>query len=567
MKTHRWSDNARIVLEERYLLRGERGHLSESPEGMLVRVARAVAEPERPRARKLWEDRFYALMAAGDFLPNSPTLMNAGKADGQLSACYVLPVEDSLDSIFDALKSAAQIHQSGGGTGFSFSKLRQRGAEVGSSGGVAGGPMAFLRIFDQATDAIKQGGVRRGANMGVLRVDHPDILEFIQAKRDFKSITNFNLSVGVTGEFFSALRSDRTILLICPHTGKGLKEIRAREVFDQLVDAAWACGDPGLLFLDRMNEFNPTPSGGDFLATNPCGEQPLLGYESCNLGSIQVSNFLDSTGSGVDWTRLREAVSVAVRFLDNVIDANHYPLPECAAITRRNRKIGLGVMGFADLLLLLGIPYSDLRAVELGEKLMSWLDRTAKSESARLARERGEFPAFGLSVWKSLGYPPLRNATVSTVAPTGTISLLLGASSGIEPIFAANIQRNVLGGKKLSELHGAVARALANRGVRAAGAISDAEVARVLGSAWVPARALSAAGHIRMQAAFQRHSDSAVSKTVNLPESASREDVARAYWLAYELGCKGITVYRDKCRPEQVLEDAGVSAACDLCVD
>ncbi|MFN7685711.1 MAG: adenosylcobalamin-dependent ribonucleoside-diphosphate reductase [Oligoflexia bacterium] len=564
MKEHRWSENARIVLTERYLLRDDSGRTTETPDQLLWRVARSIADVEKSIHRRRWAQRFYELMASGDFLPNSPTLMNAGRENGQLAACFVIPIEDSLDSIFDALKYAAKIHQSGGGTGFSFSRLRGKGSEVSTSHGVAGGPLAFLQIFDQSTEAIKQGGVRRGANMGVLRVDHPDILEFIDIKRDQTSITNFNLSVGVTGAFFDALAKGRKVELRCPHSGRAVRSVAAQEIFDRIVDSAWKCGDPGLLFLDRMNLFNPTPTRGAFEATNPCGEQPLLGYEACNLGSINLGNFVGP--SGIEWQRLADAVHLAIRFLDDVIDANHYPLLESEAITRRNRKVGLGVMGFADLLLALGIPYGAPEAEQLGETLMAWVDRHAKTASAQLALERGAFEGFARSLWARLGYPKLRNATVSTVAPTGTISLLLGASSGIEPIFAAHLRRNVLGGKRLTELHPAVEKALRQKGVGDLN-VSEDSIGQRLGAAWRPARVLSIEEHLYTQAAFQRHSDSAVSKTVNLPESASRQDVARAYLLAHQLGCKGITVYRDKSRSSQVLEQAAPGAVCDLCVD
>ncbi len=557
-RAHAWSQNARTVFGERYLLKDGHGRTAESIEGLLWRVAKAVAGPEKSADRARYAESFYQLMVSAEFLPNSPTLMNAGKDQGQLSACFVLPIFDSLESIFDALKSAAVIHQSGGGTGFSFSRLRSRGDAVSSSHGAAGGPTSFLGVFDQATEAIKQGGVRRGANMGVLRVDHPDILEFIALKRDRRQITNFNLSVGVTSEFWSSLLAGQEVDLRCPRTGATRRRVAAAEIFSAIVDAAWRCGDPGLIFLDRTNLFNPTPSRGEFEATNPCGEQPLLAHESCNLGSINLSKFVSD--GGLDWERLAGAVSVCVRFLDNVIDVNHYPLAQSAEITRANRKIGLGVMGFADALLDLDIPYGSVEAVEFGERIMAFVDRHAKRASAELARERGAFVGFKDSLWARLGYPRLRNATVSTVAPTGTISLLAGASSGIEPIFAAQIQRNVLDGKVLRETHPAVARALERKRV------ADP---RELGRAWQPARELGVAEHLGVQAAFQRHSDSAVSKTVNLPASATREDVAAAYLAAERLGCKGITVYRDQSLGAQVLEDATEpqALACDLCVD
>jgi ribonucleoside-diphosphate reductase alpha chain len=565
VKHHRWTENAREVLKERYFLKGPDGTPRENEEQLLRRVAGAVAKAEESsRKEREWSERFFKLMNEGVFLPNSPTLMNAGKPEGQLAACFVIPIGDDLDSIFDALKYAARIHQSGGGTGFSFSSLRGKGDEVASSGGVAGGPVSFLRIFDQSTETIKQGGVRRGANMGVLRVDHPDIFEFIESKGDLGSITNFNLSVGVTDEFFRALKKDELFSLRCPRTRKTLRQVKASELFSRLVDSAWKCGDPGLVFLDRMNFFNPTPGVGQFEATNPCGEQPLLGYESCNLGSLNLGRFVQK--GALDWEGLGAATREALRFLDNVIDVNHYPLPECRKITRRNRKVGLGVMGYADLLLLLDIPYGSVRALELGEQVMSFIDRTAKSASIALAQERGAFTGFASSLWARLGYPPLRNSTVSTVAPTGTISLLLGASSGIEPHFAANLQRNVLGGRVLVELQPGVDEALRARGVMSR-PLSEGAVAQALEPVWRPARVLSPEEHIHTQAVFQRHSDSAVSKTVNLPKEAKPEEVARVFRLAEELGCKGVTVYRDQSRPTQVLEEAPPSAQCDRCVD
>ena len=545
--------NARTVLEKRYLRRGALGRPQETPTQLFERVAAAVADAEPARQRRQWNDKFLDLMLTSRFLPNSPTLMNAGIAKGQLSACFVLPLEDSLEGIFETLKQSALIHQSGGGTGFAFSRLRPKGAIVRSTQGVASGPVSFLRIFDASTETIKQGGTRRGANMAVLRVDHPDILEFIDVKKDMKSITNFNLSVGITDEFMDALRESRNFELRDPSTESVVTTLAAREIWSRILESAWICGDPGLVFLDRIAKMNPTPRVGEMESTNPCGEQPLLPYESCNLGSINVALYWKD--GMIDWTSLRADIHTAVRFLDNVIEVNHFPVAACARVTRANRKIGLGVMGFADLLLLMGFAYDSDEGRTWGERLMSFVDREAKRASAELAREQGAFPNFKDSLWADLGYPPLRNATVTTVAPTGTISIIAGASSGIEPIFSAMFTRNVLSGDRLVEVHPSVERALRDKGVAGA-RLEPEELSRVLGSAWSPAHLVSVEGHVRMQAAFQRFSDSGVSKTVNLPESATVADIGRAYQLAYDVGCKGITVYRDRSRPEQVLEAA-----------
>lgn len=524
----------------------------ETPDQLFRRVANAIARAEKSN-RRGWAEKFYKLISSLRFLPNSPTLMNAGRDEGQLAACFVLPIEDSLESIFETLKDAAKIHQSGGGTGFSFSSLRPRGSRVRSSSGVASGPVSFIRIFDVATEAIKQGGTRRGANMAVLRVDHPDIIEFIDSKRDQRSTVNFNISVGITDRFMDAVRADALFPLFDPQTGREQRKVRARAVFDRICLAAWECGDPGLVFLDRINLFNPTPAVGRMESTNPCGEQPLLQYESCNLGSINLG--LYCRGGDVDWMRLCEDVHLATRILDDVVSINHYPIAECERITQRNRKIGLGVMGFADLLLELGLPYDSVEARALGEKLMSVIDREGRRASADLAREKGAFLNYSKSMWRHLGFPKLRNATVTTVAPTGTISIIAGASSGIEPIFAGIFYRNVLSGDRLREVHPAVARILQERKI-GLDEVSEEDLGRLLGPAWSPARSVSVSGHVLMQAVFQRFSDSAVSKTINLPEEATVLDVASAYLLAYENGCKGITVYRDRSKPTQVLESA-----------
>ncbi len=558
------SDNALVVLRQRYLLRDSQGVVCETPEQLFHRVARAVASVES-RNRRSWEARFSELMLDLRFLPNSPTLMNAGRPGGQLSACFVLPIEDSLDGIFDTLKAAAKIHQSGGGTGFAFSKLRPAGSPVRSTHGVASGPVSFIRIFDTATETIKQGGARRGANMAVLRVDHPDIEAFIDSKRDLRSITNFNISVGVTDEFMEAVASGRALALRDPRTGAPVRTVEARALFSRIAQSAWACGDPGLVFLDRINRFNPTPRLGPMESTNPCGEQPLLGFESCNLGSLNVAAYVQ--GRELDWQRLRVDIPTAVRFLDNVVDANVFPLARSRRMTRGNRKIGLGVMGFADALLLMGLPYDSPQARAFGERLMSFVDREAKAASAALARTRGAFGNWKGSMWERLGYAPLRNATVTTVAPTGTISILAGVSSGIEPIFAGFFHRNVLSGAKLQEVHPAVAKLL-EKHPRAE--LREEALGEILGPAWAPAYRVSVEGHVRMQAVFQRHSDSGVSKTVNLPQPATVGEVEEAYRLAYGLGCKGITVYRDQSRPTQVLvsqetPESGPQGGCEDC--
>jgi ribonucleoside-diphosphate reductase alpha chain len=564
------TDNALTVLEKRYLWKDDAGKTVETPEELFGRVAHSIAQVES-RDRGKWEEQFYEMMASRRFMPNTPTLINAGREQGQLSACFVLPVDDSLDGIFDTLKGAAKIHQSGGGTGFSFSSLRPKGSLVRSTHGVASGPVSFIKIYDVSTETIKQGGARRGANMAILRVDHPDIEEFIDSKRDFRSILNFNISVGATAEFMLAVETDREFALCEPGSGRVAKQVRARALFDRMVQAAWECGDPGLVFLDRINLFNPTPRVGAMESTNPCGEQPLLPYESCNLGSLNLGAYFEA-GNGFDWELFREDIRRAVRFLDNVIDRNEFPLAESRKITLRNRKIGLGVMGLADLLLLMGLPYDSDEARAMGEKIMSFLDREAKIASRDLAAKRGAFPNWKGSLWQKLGYEPMRNATVSTVAPTGTISIIAGCSSGIEPIFSAIFYRNVLSGQRLREVHPSIERVLRAQG-KSMESSSEDEITQALGHAWSPAQDVPVEAHVKMQAVFQRHSDSSVSKTINLPETATTTDVARAYRLAYEQGCKGITVYRDRSRPEQVLErgnpaessSSGEAPSCPSC--
>ncbi len=543
--SERLTANARTTLEARYLLRNEDGELVETPDQLVIRVSQAIARAEEPKSRAKYAKKFHRLISELRFIPNSPTLMNAGKKGGQLSACFVLPIEDHLEGIFDSLKAAALIHQSGGGTGFSFSQIRARGSKVKSTHGLAAGPIAFLRVFDAATESIKQGGARRGANMGILSVNHPDILEFIHCKSDLKSITNFNISVAADDRFFRELEG---------HHGATMQQ-KASAKFEQLVKSAWESGDPGLVFMERMNRFNPTPDAGEFAATNPCGEQPLLPYESCNLGSMNLAAYV-SDGKFLENEFIAD-INDAVRFLDNVIDCNAYPVKECAKITKRNRKIGLGVMGYADALLLLKLKYGSTEAIAWGEKVMSLLDREAKCASMRLAKERGAFANWQKSTWKRWGYKPLRNATVSTVAPTGTISIIAGVSGGIEPIFSAEFVRNILDGMRVTDIPPVLERILADARMKVGERESVAvAVEKVLGEVWKPAHRVSIDEHILTQAAFQRHSDSSVSKTVNLPKTATTDDVKRAYLLAYRSGCKGITVYRDQSRPMQVLEKA-----------
>ena len=558
--------NAVRVLQRRYLLRDERGEIIETPSQMFRRVAKAVAGADRLYDERAdvtrTEEEFYRMMARLEFLPNSPTLMNAGTQMGQLSACFVLPVEDSIVGIFDALKAMALIHQSGGGTGFSFSRLRPAGDIVRSTKGVASGPVSFMRIFDTSTDVIKQGGKRRGANMGILRVDHPDILQFITAKAREGALVNFNISVGVTDAFMEAVENDREYELINPRTGRPERKLRAREVFDLIVNMAWRTGDPGLIFLDEINRHNPTPELGVIEGTNPCGEVPLLPYESCNLGSINLAKMVKD--GEVDWEKLRETVRVAVHFLDNVIDVNKYPIPEIEKSTKLTRKIGLGVMGFAEMLLELWIPYNSEEALAKAEEVMKFISEEGRKMSVELAEQRGSFPAFRGSIWEKQGYKKMRNATVTTIAPTGTISIIAGTTSGIEPLFAISYIRNVMGGVQLLEVNPTFERVAEERGfysrelltkLSRVGSISKLEeIPEDVRRVFVTALDVAPEWHVRMQAAFQKYVDNAVSKTVNLPHDATPDDVRRVYLLAYKLKCKGITVYRYGSKAEQVLQ-------------
>src|SRR5436309_1560744 len=572
-KVGQWTEPALRVLRERYLTRKD-GEVVETPEEMCWRVALSIAAGEArygrsPAAVREIAEAFYETMIDGSFLPNSPTLMNAGKGNGlQYSACYVLPVGDSMEEIFDSVKAAAIIHKSGGGTGFAFSRLRPKDDIVASTGGRASGPDSFLRVFNSATEAVKQGGTRRGANMGILRVDHPDILEFIDCKLD-GGITNFNISVAATDRFMDALASGGEYDLINPHTGAVTDRLSAKEVFDRIVRAAWRTGDPGMVFIDRINASpaNPTPEIGVVEATNPCGEQPLLPNEACNLGSLNVSKFARRNDEGewsVDWDEMERVVRLAVRFLDDVIEMNPYPLPQIDATVKSNRRIGLGIMGWADLLFMMGIPYDSQEAIDLAERLMSFVKDKGHDQCAKLAEERGPFPNWSKSIYKDVR--PMRNSTVTTIAPTGTISMIAGCSSGIEPIFALAFQHRVKqpDGERVLTFVNETLQATA----KARGFYSDAlkeEIARRGSLHGIPGLPENAANvfktshdipfewHVRHQAAFQRYTDNGVSKTINLPNDASEEDVASAYRLAWELGCLGITVFRDGCKGEQVL--------------
>ncbi|MBW2991739.1 adenosylcobalamin-dependent ribonucleoside-diphosphate reductase [Candidatus Woesearchaeota archaeon] len=551
------SETARKILEQRYLLKNDKRETIETPEQMFRRVAKAIAAIEKTygKASSVLEKEFYGIMTNMDFLPNSPTLMNSGTAIGQLSACFVLPVEDSIESIFETLKDMAIIHQSGGGVGFNFSKIRPEGDLVVKSKGAASGPVSFLKIYDKAAEIIKQGGRRRGANIGILRVDHPDIEEFVKVKAKEK-MENFNLSVGITDKFMKAAEKDEVFELVNPRTGKAVRKVKAKELFGLITENAWQRGDPGLLFLDTINKKNLL-NLGEIEASNPCGEVPLYDYESCNLGSINIANMVTKTGK-LDLKKLKKTVHLAVNFLDNVIDANQYPLEEIEEMTKANRKIGLGVMGFAEMLIKMRVRYDDKRAVETAERVMKFINEEARRKSMELGRERGSFPNFKKSKL-ARKYKAMRNATVTTIAPTGTISIIAGTSSSIEPIFAVAFMRRIMGGEQFFELNLLFEKILKERKLYSAELIENikqgkpADIPEKLRNLFVTALDIPAEQHIKIQAGFQKYTDNAVSKTVNLREEAEKEDVGNVFKLAHKLGCKGVTIYRYGSKEGQVL--------------
>jgi ribonucleoside-diphosphate reductase alpha chain len=583
------NQNARTVIEKRYLIKDATGKPTEQPEEMFWRVATTVAEADRRYGASEAEvsqlaHEFYALMTERRFEPNSPTLMNAGRPLGQLSACFVLPIEDSLSNgqngIYDTLRAMALIHQSGGGTGFSFSRLRGKGSMVRSTTGVASGPVSFMKLYDASTDAVKQGGTRRGANMGILRVDHPDIMDFITCKEDLSQATNFNISVAVTTKFMDAVKAGTSYDLIDPSTGKAVGQLDARQVWEKMIEDAWRTGEPGCFFVDEANRYNPVPHVGSYEATNPCGEQPLLAYDVCNLGSINVGWYVKD--GALDWAALARDIHLSVRFLDNIIDVNKYPLPEIDALSKRIRRIGFGVMGFADALVKLGIPYNTDEGVEFGRKLQAFVDLESKRESERLADERGPFPEWARSIWgpdETAARGPagerirplqiLRNCNVNTVAPTGTISIIAGCSSGIEPLFAVAFMRNQAGVMMpdvnedfldIAKREGWYSDELIEK-IAKQGHIHFDEVPEKWQRVFVTAHDITPEWHVRMQAAFQEHCDSAISKTTNFPHTATPDDVRAIYELAYELKCKGVTVYRDGSRDNQVLSTGATDQA------
>ena len=565
------SENAKVVLKRRYQAKDENGMVTEDATDMFHRVASALSQPELnygkdEKARQVVEAIFFSTMSRLDFLPNSPTLMNAGRRLGQLSACFVLPIEDDLDSIFSRVKDAAMIHKSGGGTGFSFSRLRPAGDVVGSTGGIASGPVSFIRAFDTATDVVKQGGTRRGANMAILDVTHPDIVAFIKSKKDKKNLSNFNISVAVTEAFMEKVEASLYFDLINPRNGQHVRTNNARDTFELITRMAWETGDPGIVFIDRINADNPNPHLGAIESTNPCGEQPLQPYESCNLGSVNLANMLKYTDEGcvVNWEKLAYTVSTGVHLLDNVVDCNQYPLPEIDEMSRKTRRIGLGVMGLADMMVQLGIQYDSEDALTLTDWVLGFVRQEAHLASSALATRRGSYPA-----WEGSIYAPhtwMRNSAPTTIAPTGTISIIANASSGIEPLFALSYMRNVMDGTKLVEMNPYFEKVAKKEGfysiellkqIHETGTLEGTDVPQWVKNVFRTSHDISPEWHIRLQAMAQKHTDNSVSKTINFPASATVEDVEEAYKLAYKLGCKGITVYRDGSKDEQVLSVGG----------
>lgn len=567
------TENAIKVLDSRYLKKDDDGKVCEEPKDLFQRVAKSIAMIDMNYGASGEEAAkdFYQIMTSFEFMPNSPTLMNAGRPLGQLSACFVLPVEDSIEGIFEGIKNTAVIHQTGGGTGFSFSRLRPKNDVVKSTMGRSSGPVSFMKVYNRATEVIKQGGTRRGANMAVLRVDHPDILEFIECKRDLSEMTNFNISVAITDKFMEALESNKDYELINPRNNEVYGKLNAKEVFDKIIENAWRQGDPGVIFIDRANRDLPVPSLGPIEATNPCGEQPLEPYNSCNLGSINLAKMVAEKNGDthVDYDRLRKVVRIGVRFLDNVIDANKYPLPQIEEVSKKLRRIGLGVMGFADMLIKLSVPYNSNEAVRLADEIMGFIKTEAWKMSRELAKKRGAFKLFNESIFAKRGDEESRHGAITTVAPTGTVSIISGCSSGIEPLFAISyLRENVLDQKEaMVEVNPLFEQIAKQRGfysvdlmkkIAQKGSIQEMmEVPEDVRRVFVTSHDITPEWHIKIQAAFQRHIDSAVSKTVNFSHNATEDDVRKVYTMAYNMGCKGVTIYRDGCRDKQVLNIAG----------